>query len=564
MYIPLNVNTHYSLMRGYGKPEPLLKECALYEYKTCAIADYDVLSGSVDFYKEAIKNNIKPIIGTKIKIVNGPNAGYVTLYAMNEKGWKRLVNLSSSSYLNPEPCLLINQILDEDNLIAVTGDYNSLTDKSSIDLLKECYKERFFFGITQENANSVPDNVKTIYFNPVMYVNPQDKNQQLLLYSSDLGIKASDWSSEKDVDFQRYYKNRFDLHSPADILSLNLDSLKEIDEMCESYSLLGKPNLPKYDCPNNLSESEYLLELSREGWKKRFSGKKLPNQQEYVARIQKELGVIQKAGLEGYFLIVQNYVNWARERMLVGPGRGSAAGSLLSYLLGITNVDPIPYNLVFERFYNDGRNTPDKVALPDIDVDFPPNRREEVIEHIRNFVGRDRSCQVVTFSSLQGRGALKEVLRVFNVCDNKKMDEITKRLPPPDKISDKMEEDKEKSVIRWTLKNEPKSLQDYCVLNDDGTLTGQYAQYFEDAIAIESTYKSYGKHASALVVSGTKLMETCPMIREKSGNELIGGLEFTKMEEMGLAKLDILGLAALQKLESVKHLLRYGTLNDAA
>lgn len=562
MYIPLNVNTHYSLMRGYGKPEFLLKECANYGYKTCAIADYDVLSGSVDFYKEAVKNNIKPIIGTKIKIVNGRNSGYVTLYAMNFKGWKRLVNLSSISYLNPEPCLLINQILDEKDIIAVIGDYDSLLDPISIDLLKESYNERFFFGITQNNQNIIPDNIKTIYFNPVMYVHPQDKNQQLLLYSSDLGIKASDWASEQDATFKRFYDNRFDLHSPLDIKNLNLDSLKEIDDMCESYSLLGKPNLPKYSCPNGLTESEYLLELSREGWKKRFSGKKLLNQKEYVDRIQKELGVIQKAGLEGYFLIVQNYVNWARERMLVGPGRGSAAGCLLSYLLGITNVDPIPFGLMFERFYNEGRNTADNIAIPDVDMDFPPNRREEVIKHIRDLVGWTKSCQVVTFSSLQGRGALKEVLRVFNVCDNKKMDEVTKRLPPPDKISDKMEEDKEKSVIRWTLKNEPKSLQDYCSLNDDGSLTGQYAKYFEDAIAVESTYKSYGKHASALVVSGSELMETCPMIREKNGNELIGGLEFTKLEEMGLVKLDILGLSALEKLESVKHLLKNGTLNE--
>lgn len=560
MYIPLNVNTHYSLMRGYGKPEPLLKECANFDYKTCAIADYDVLSGSVDFYKEAIENNIKPIIGTKIKIHNGPESGYVTLYAMNEKGWKSLIYLSSSSYLNPEPCLMINQILDEENLIAIIGDYKSLKDKNSFELLRDSYKDRFFYGVVP--GEEAPSGVKTVHYNQIMYVNPQEKWEQLLLRSSDLGIKFSDWSGEKDEEFQRYYKGNFYLPPNLYTKDINDSSFREIDEMCESYSLLGKPNLPKYNCPNNLSESEYLLELSRDGWKKRFSGTKLLNQKQYVDRIQKELAVIQKAGLEGYFLIVQNYVNWARERMLVGPGRGSAAGSLLSYLLGITNVDPIPYGLMFERFYNDGRNTADKVALPDIDIDFPPNRREEVINHIRNFVGMDKSCQVITFSSLQGRGALKEVLRVYNVCDNKKMDEITKRLPPPDKISDKMEEDKETSVIRWTLKNEPKSLQDFCSINDKDELVGPYSQYFDYAIQLESTYKSYGKHASALVVSGSDLMKTCPMVREKNGNELIGGLEFTKLEEMGLAKLDILGLAALQKLESVKYLLKNGTINN--
>lgn len=565
MYSPLSVNTHYSLMRGYGKPDKLLKQCANFGYKSCAITDYDLLSGSVNFYKEAVKNDIKPIIGTKIKIINGANSGYLTFYVMNLAGWKRLIYLSSISYLNPEPCLQINQILDEANLIVVTGDIGSLMDESSVDLLKDCYGERFLVGIQQVNKDisvALADNkaIKKVAFDPVMYVDQKDKFNQLLMYSSHLGIKAATWHAETDSDFQRYYAHSFSLPSPENAPTEFLDGVKQIDEMCEKYSILGRPNPPKYDCPNGLTESEYLLELSRAGWKKRFSGQKLDNQKIYVDRIQKELSVIQKAGLEGYFLIVQDYVNWARQRMLVGPGRGSAAGCLLSYLIGITNVDPIPYKLRFERFYNDGRNTVEKVSIPDIDMDFPPNKRESIIEYIKSRVGPERTCQVATFSGLQGRGALKEVFRVYDVCDIKKMDDITKRLPQKDKISDKLEADQETSIIRWTLKNEPKNLQEFCVMNDDGTLVGDYARYFESAIEIESTYKSYGKHASALVVSGTKLVETCPMIKEKSGNELISGIEFTEMEELGLVKLDILGLSGLSKLEMAKKLLKDGAL----
>lgn len=557
MYAPLNVNTHYSLMRGYGKPDKLLKACADYGYGACAITDYELLAGSVDFYEEAKEQGIKPIIGTKIKIINGVNSGYLSLLAVNKTGWKELVKLSTRSWTNEDPCLQLYEILDKKNLICISGDYDSLMDEKSIKLLKEDYADNFYMGGNHHLAKDCAESesIKLIEFNPVLYVTEQEKQMQLLMYSSQLGIKAKNWHLEKDVDFLRYYTNNYSLQKENEIKIKN-DFIKEIVEKCEDYSILGRPSLPKFSCPNGMSEADYMLELCRAGWTKKCK-KPLPHPiASYVSRIKSESAVIQKAKLEGYFLIVQDYVNWAKNKgWLIGEGRGSAAGCLLSYLLNITNLDPLEYGLLFERFYNDGRNTEDKVALPDIDVDFPPDKREEVIEYIKSKYGGEYTCQVATFGSLQGRGALKEVLRVHDVFDNKKLDEITKKLPQKDKISDKLEEEQEVSIIRWTLRNEPKNLEDMVTMDDDGNLSGELARYFKEAIEIESTYKTYGKHASALVVSGDRLDEVCPMIREKNGNELIAGIEYTALEKMGLPKLDILGTTVLKKLMGVQELL---------
>lgn len=237
----------------------------------------------------------------------------------------------------------------------------------------------------------------------------------------------------------------------------------------------------------------------------------------------------------------------------------SAAGCLVSHLTNITHVDPIKYNLLFERFYNSGRNTKDNISLPDIDVDFPTRYRHLIFEHSRQKYGTEHVAQVATFSRLQGKGVLKEVFGSHKVCSPSEMNGITENLPADGSISDKLEEEGEVSVVRWTLNNEPKALEQWCKL-ENGVYTGDYAQYFEQAVRLEGTYKSYGKHASAFVISGSKLTDICPMIREKDGNELIVGLEYKDAEKAGAPKLDILGINLNDKLMDVNSLLKYGEI----
>ncbi len=232
----------------------------------------------------------------------------------------------------------------------------------------------------------------------------------------------------------------------------------------------------------------------------------------------------------------------------------SAGGCLISYLIGITKIDPIEFDLLFSRFYNAGRNTQDHISLPDIDVDVPGNKRDEIISYLKQKYGLQNVGQMLTFGRLQGRSAIKEVLRAREACGFSEMNEITKNIPDEAAISDQLQEmdDEERSIIRWALINKTDELKDFCYINNAGELDGDYAEYFAEAIALEGTFKTQGKHAAGVVISANNLNKVCPMVNQKNGEEKIAGLEMEDLESLGLVKLDILGLSLLDKLMYVK------------
>lgn len=194
--------------------------------------------------------------------------------------------------------------------------------------------------------------------------------------------------------------------------------------------------------------------------------------------------------------------------------------------------------------------TEGKASLPDIDIDFPPNFREDVIRYLEDKYGKDRVCQMVTFGRLQGRSIIKEVLRVNDFCSVDQMNIITSRIPKEDKISDLLDQMDKPSVLRWTLENDPQALSDYCWL-DDGNLNGDYARIFEQALRLEGTFKSQGKHAAGVVITGEKLEETCPMVKAARSSNKVAGMEMNDLEAIGCVKFDILGVAALGKVSNV-------------
>ena len=572
-----SLNTHYSFLLGYAKPKEFLKQYANYGYKTCAISDYNSLSGSVNFSKNCNSNGINPVIGSRVRICDEDNnpIGYIALYAINKTGWFELVKITSSIYMVDHECVTLESLRDCKNIVALINGTDFIVSEKYLRKAKDIFEDRLYVGIDTRNLSYAQNrlkydelraigdklNCKIIASPLIAYSDKSDKNDHLTLYSSNLGITSNEWSECYDPMFSQFYNGDYSL--PSSITGYSVDEMKNLEEfenLFEKFSILEKPSMPDFICPNNMSQKDYLRFLCREGWKKKFGNKILTaeEKQVYVDRVNYELDVIGRAGLDGYFLIVQDYVNWCKDqKWLIGCSRGSAGGCLVSYLINITSIiDPIKYSLIFERFYNDGRNTADRISFPDIDVDFPVCKRELVVEYIRETYGRDRVTQVMTLQSLQGRGALKEVMRIHNACPPKMMDSITKNLPNKDKISDRLQESKEISIINWTLKYEPERISDYCTMNDDGSLSGQYAQYFEQAIKIERTYKTFGKHASALVISKDPMINSCPMIREKNGNELIAGIEFSEMEDLGKIKQDILGLKNLDVLMNVNDSLK--------
>jgi DNA polymerase-3 subunit alpha len=335
-----------------------------------------------------------------------------------------------------------------------------------------------------------------------------------------------------------------------------------IDSLCENYSLINQPAIPNFACPDGLSQILYLRKLCRDGWNRRFSAIK-PKTDEYkvyTERIKHELEVIDTSGLAGYFLIVQDYCNWAKSKgWIMGRGRGSGAGCMISYLLGITEVDPIKHSLIFERFYNAGRNSAGRISLPDIDCDFPITKRDKVIEYIKQKYGSSNVCQMITFSRMQGRGSLKDVLRVHGF-SFEESNNVTKYIPDESEISEQLQdmkdEDGDSSIIRWALENIPDRLSEYCKIEKDGTYSGRLAKEFAQAIRLEGTKRSQGKHAAGIVISNIPLSEVCPMTFDKKTKQMIAGMEMSDLESIGMVKFDILGVAVLDKIMGCINILK--------
>jgi DNA polymerase-3 subunit alpha len=619
MYTPLALHTHYSLLRGLSKPDALVESLASKNIGSAAITDFDKLSGVVAFSEACVKAGIKPILGSKIYIRD--DGGYVTVIAKNKIGWRELSSISSLSHdknhiVKDVPSIFFHELGSCKNVLVMAGEPDSIvanaivakqlaytnknplqyssyflhtdyatTVKNLLEKYKSTFGENFILTLQKMNLSACPIDgvvadtieyyaemygIKCVAVPNSYYLNKCDKFDHNLLICSHnkfhFNQLATSIETEQYANLNRFV-NDDNCHLPtfeemSQIYSEStLKNSMLVSDMCESYTILANPTLPAFDCPNGMSQKEYLRQLCREGWKRLSSKLDLGRTKEYVERIEQELGVFNEANLEGYFLIVQDYVRWAKSQgQLVGCGRGSAGGCLVSYLLDITTIDPVVYELYFERFYNKGRNAPGKVSLPDIDTDFPVAFRERVFEYISKKYGEENVSQVCTFSSLQGRGAIKQVLRVHNACNNDTMNDISKRIPQTQEIADKLEEAKENSVIRWTLHNDPDALKEWVTMSDDGVVSGYMKDYFEQAIRIEGTYKSYGKHASALVIGSTRIADVCPMVNDKKTGALIAGLEYEFAEKTGVPKWDILGLSTLDKLMGVNSLLRTGTL----
>lgn len=534
-WFPLCNYTHYSLGLGFSKPKELTKKCAENKYVACGIADYKSLSGAVAFYKACIDNDIKPIIGCSFD-------GF-SLFAKNKNGWFDLIELISS--LDEDKNLdnkLLTTICDRKNLICISKN-PALSPISG----KDFY-------------------LKSDLFPDTYYVNREDSNLHRIILCSGMKLtmrKANEnIQNGKLLEYQDFFEfSEFFLRDNSEISELllqdsdNINLFEDIYNKCEKYDILSKPMLPKFPTPNGETEEEYLKEICRQGWRKLLNQSNKINTEEkkqaYLSRFLEEFEVIKNANLFGYFLIVQDIIKYVNESgWMSGPGRGSAGGCLISYLIEIIKIDPIEFDLLFSRFYNAGRNTEDHISLPDIDIDVPASKRDEVISYLKSKYGNENVSQMLTFGRLQGRSAIKEVLRIREACGFSEMNEITKNIPDEAAISDQLQEmdDEDRSIIRWALINRQEELRDFCFINSNGELDGDYAEYFAEAIAIEGTFKTQSKHAAGVVISANNLNKVCPMVNQKNGDEKIAGLEMEDLEALGHVKLDVLGLSLLDKL----------------
>ena len=619
-YIPLHCHSHYSLLDGLSKPQQIANRCIEIESPACALTDHGNIAGTIKFYETMKKNNIKPILGCElyicsedpsIKTKENGNLSHMLVLAKNYNGWQNLIKLVSESnkpeFYYHKPRLDIKTISKfSKDLICITGhlgsnlareicDSNEIVTNWSdngircVENLKDVFGQENIFLESQlmdkENNPIQKDlsdaieyvakecGVKVICTPDAHYARREDADDQRILLCNNLKTTIPEISRKlsagEKVPVECFFSsNNFHILSQEEINALHkeehIENTNLVNSMIDEYSILSKPKLPPFQCPDNQNPDEYLRELCRNGWRDKINNKVDKSlHQTYTDRIKYELDVLQGANLSSYFLIVQDIVNRVRQNdWLPGPGRGSAAGCLVSYLIGITSIDPIKYNLLFDRFYNAGRNTDDHIYMPDIDVDVPIDKREEIIEYIKNRYGKDKVSQMITFNTIKGRGALKDVLRVYGNISFDEMNKITKNIPDEAKIADELQQMKEDtgeaSIIRWALENNADKLKEWCYIDENNQLQGPLAKRFEQAIRLEGTKSNQSKHAAGIAISSEPLHETCPMVYDSKNKQMIAGMEMQDLESIGVIKFDILGIAMLDKVMNISQMLKEG------
>lgn len=528
-----------------------------------------------DFSKEVPKTSLELILKNKEGLViysGGPRSSLADFIITNPMAYHAKTYDEAKSFIKDKSFL-------KKELLQLAGKY------------KEVLGDSFFLAIQLIDKKSQPINevlanifrwvgkelnIKCIGVPDPHYAKKEMAADHRIILCNQLETTinfAAEKVYEKNEDLAKFFKsNNYYIPDYQEMIEVghSEEELKNtllVDEMCEKYSIFGPPRLPIFECPNNKKPEEYLRELCIEGWKGKLANivKDEKNRKIYGDRLKEELNILCGAGLAPYFLIVADYIKYAREKLNCpnDPGRGSVGGCLVSHTIGITDCDPILYDLSFSRFYNSGRNDPTtgKFAMPDIDSDFPPSAREPIIKYITNKFGDDKVGHMATFSEYKGREALTAVFYGHGwgtFADRKK---ITAMIAQKDKITDDLqemlEETGEASIIQWSIEN-VKELSEYCQVLDDGTLEGPLAKYFDQAMRLEGVKKNQGKHPSGIIISPVTISDICPLIMDKNSGDLITSFDMYAAEPTGLLKFDILGTNVNQKMVDACKFAKYG------
>ncbi|MFH1415631.1 MAG: DNA polymerase III subunit alpha [Elusimicrobiota bacterium] len=548
-FVHLHVHTDYSFLDGACRIEPLVEKAAEYKMPALAITDHGGMCGAIKFYKACVSHGIKPIIGCEFYVASASHKEktkenlHMTLLAADQEGYVNLMKLNEIAYREGffhKPRIDIDLIKRHSaGLVALSGCLQGKIARLILDDRKERaveealkYNEIFgpgkFFlemmdsGVPQQKKVnrglfelSHKTGIKYVATNDCHYINKDDAYAQEILMCIGTGKKIDDPGHLK-FSTEEYY-----LKSPEEMKELFRDypeaveNTLEVAKLCNLQISFGNNYLPEYEVPSGFTKEKYLERLCRDGIKKRYSKMK----PEIKERLNTELEVINSLGFAGYFLICWDFVNFARENDIpVGPGRGSGAGSIVSYLLGITNLDPLKYGLLFERFLN-----PDRKTMPDLDIDFGDTGREHVINYVKDRYGRDRVGQIATFLTLKARAAVRDVGRVLDV-----------PLSVVDKISKMIPFD---TTIYRAIEDVPELKKTY---NSDDRIK----QMLDIARKIEGSKRQPGLHAAGVVIAKDDLSNFVPR-GVSSDNREVTQYEGDDLVELGLLKMDFLGLRAL-------------------
>ncbi len=567
----LHLHTQYSFLDGAIRVKDLVKKVSALGMKSVAVTDHGNMFGALDFYSQAKAAGIKPILGMEAYVTGKAKHTdkirenfHLVLLAENNIGYENLRKLSSKAFCDGKyfyPRVDKDLLYEHrEGIIASTaclgGEVGKKCAKGDLDgardtirEFKRIFGENHFFLEVQPNGIDIQNQVnahlaemarseglRLIATNDCHYVNREEHDAQNIL----MAIRQQ--KAWDDPTLHKHETDAFYIRSGQEMWDLLKDDYAkafetacEVGARCQVDLKLGQTFLPSFNCPDAYKdETDYLYALAQQGLERRFKEMTYPvDRDQYQARLALELGVIIRMGFSGYFLIVQDFINWAKDsRIRVGPGRGSGAGSLVAYALRITDIDPIPYNLLFERFLN-----PERVSMPDFDVDFMQERRGEVIQYVTERYGRDHVGQIATYSGLNPKSAIKDVARTLGIPFSE-INELTKPMP--------LLIEGQKPDLDEALEFAPK-------LKEKAAQDPVYQRILDTARVLEGLYRQAGMHAAGVVISDKPLVEYVPLFAGQHG-ELITQFDKDKVEYAGLVKFDFLGLKTLDVIANAEDL----------
>ena len=569
----LHVHSHYSLLDGLGKIDDLLDRAKELGMDSLALTDHGVLYGAVEFFIKAKERGIKPIIGCEMYLtpndlhsknptVEDRKRYHLILLVKNEKGYKNLMKLISVAHLEGfyyKP-RIDKELLQEysEGLIGmsaciegevpaavVSGNYQKAKDLA-VEYEEIFGKGNFYMEIqdhpnfeNQKIANegmikiSQETGIPIVVTGDVHYVNKDDSDVQDILLCIQTNRKVHEKDRMTMRDFNLSMRSPRELQETFSHMPHALENTQKIAQQCNFQLRLGDTLLPHFEVPEGFTSESYLRHLAEEGLMNRFKDKVT---QEHKDRLEYELSIIEKTGFASYFLIVQDFVNWAKDQdIIVGPGRGSAAGSFVSYLIGITNIDPIEYNLLFERFLN-----PERVSMPDVDLDFADDRRDEVLDYVRNKYGHDHVAQIITFGTMAARAAIRDAGRAlgypYDFCDK-----TAKMIPMFSSIEEAMGNISE---LKQLYQNDPSG-----------------KKLIDSAKRLEGVVRHASMHACGVVITKKPVTEYTPLQKIASAGEgtvtqYSSSTKSSYVEKIGLLKIDFLGLKNLTIIQNTLRIVR--------
>lgn len=569
-FVHLHVHSQYSLLDGAIRFEDLFERAKSYGMRAVALTDHGTLSGTIEFYQKAIAHGIKPIVGCEVyvapgsrfekKTAEGGEGNYhLTLLVRNRTGYYNLLKLVSLAWLEGfyykprvdkellaryhEGLIVLSGCLKgEVAFHAGRGDMKKAMEVAGA--YRQIYgQDRFYIEIQRngvENQTLINECLKEIAqrlqlplvaTNDCHYLDRKDAKAHEVLLCLQTGKTLQDEGRLRFASDEFHFKSAEAMKDLFRDVPEALANTVAIAEQCNLEIRFDEKHIPRITVPSGETAESYLERLAREGLEERLSRyRETPDYEErkacYRARLEEELRVIQAMGYAGYFLIVYDFIRYARSRSIpVGPGRGSAAGSLVAYSLRITDLDPIEYDLIFERFLNPGR----KSSMPDVDVDFCMEGREDVIRYVAEKYGKENVAQIITFGKMQAKAVIRDVGRVLGIPYGE-VDRIAKLIP-----------NKLDITLEQALQQEPR-------LRDALSRDPQIASLFEIARSLEGLARHASTHAAGVVIANRPLVEYLPLQKGQNG-EMMTQYAMKQVEAIGLVKFDFLGLKTLTVLD---------------